>query len=188
MKSLSQQTIKNLNAISCLSICIVLIIAQSIQLYLYELPCPLCLLQRVGFLGIAFGFLLNAYDTPRPFYYFTSMISAIFTLSVGLRQVLLHIVPNTGVYGSPILGLHLYTWSVVLGSAFLVWIIILLLLNGQQFSQLTKETKEIIKHKPVFTRCLFGLLMLLALTNTITTFGICGLTVCPSDPTQYIWS
>jgi disulfide bond formation protein DsbB len=179
--NLSQYAIKNLNACSCFMICIILVLAQMTQFYLHELPCPLCLLQRIGFIGIAFGFLLNAYEKPRRFYYFISIVSALFTLSVGLRQVLLHIIPNTGVYGSAIFGLHLYTWSVLIASAVILWITLLLLTNNSQFNDLPQK-------KPTLSfKILFFLLMAITLTNILTTFAICGFSVCPSDPNHYLW-
>lgn len=183
MNQLNLQTVRHLNAFACLAICLVLLMAQFLQLSLYELPCPLCLLQRVGFVGIAFGFLMNAYDRPHQFYYFISIISAVFTLSTGLRQVLLHIAPNTGAYGSAFLGLHLYTWSVVLASGFLIGIVLLLLLCNTQFDQPSKQKAPILLYRYIFI-----LLIFITLMNALTTFSICGFEICPSNPTHYIWS
>lgn len=187
MITISQRTIKFLNASACLLICIVLIIAQTMQYFLNELPCPLCLFQRVGFIGIAMGFLLNCYDKPKQLYYFVSILSALLTFGVGLRQVLLHIVPNTGVYGSAFLGIHLYTWSVILSSMMLLFITGLILISPQQFNQ-PKTDKIKVKKPHLFLQCLFLLLVLLTLSNAVITFGICGFGVCPSDPTHYLWN
>ena len=187
MINISQHSIKFLNAYACLLICVVLIIAQTMQYFLNELPCPLCLFQRVGFIGIAAGFLLNCYDRPKQLYYFVSVLSALLTFSVGLRQVLLHIVPNTGVYGSTFLGLHLYTWSVILSSMMLLLMTGLILISPQQFNE-AKANKTKARKPYLFFQGLFVLLVLLILSNTVITFGICGLGVCPSDPTHYLWN
>ena len=47
---------KILNALDVIGIIIILIVAFGFQFYLKELPCPLCLLQRVGLIAMAFGF------------------------------------------------------------------------------------------------------------------------------------
>ena len=50
---------RNLNAIGALGIAIVLAMAFYFQFAFYDLPCPLCLLQRVAFVAVAFGLCLN---------------------------------------------------------------------------------------------------------------------------------
>lgn len=175
---------RGLNALACLAVCAILILAQAFEYYYYELPCPLCLLQRFGFLGIAFGFVLNAYDQPRPIHYAISLISALLTAAVGMRQVLLHIEPNTGAYGSPIWGLHLYTWSFLLASIS-IFVIAILLMNNNQFD--ADQRTVAYARKKMLYRLLFLLVMLLALVNAFTTFAICGISVCPDNPTQYLW-
>lgn len=174
---------RSLNALACLAVCIILILAELFEYYYHELPCPLCLLQRFGFLGIAFGFVLNAYDRPRPIHYTISLLSAVFTCAVGIRQILLHIVPNTGSYGSSVWGLHLYTWSFLLSCAFTL-AIAFLLIDDKQFDN--NQNMMFLRRKMVY-RLLFLLVMLLALVNSYTTFAICGFSVCPDDPTKYIW-
>ena len=104
----------------------VLVLAYVYQLKLYELPCPLCLLQRVGFVAVGVGLGLNLLYGARPQHYAIMLLAALFGGSVAVRQILLHIVPGTGHYGSPVLGLHYYTWSaicfflILLGTAFML--------------------------------------------------------------------
>ena len=72
-----------------------------------ELPCPLCLLQRVALFGVAFGIMLNF---RHGFSYRNtgfSLLFAILLLVVAERQTLLDIYPRPGheYIGSAILGL-----------------------------------------------------------------------------------
>src|SRR5258708_5735838 len=110
---------------------IILLTAFVFQFNLRELPCPLCLLQRVGFLCIAFGFLLNLRFGFRPSHYSIVLISGLFTSFVALRQIALHVIPGSGAYGSGIFGLHLYTWSFVAAMAITIATTLLLGIDRQ---------------------------------------------------------
>ena len=57
--NLTAESSRTLNALGMLAVCLVLILAFAYQFALYELPCPLCLLQRVGFVAVGFGLGLN---------------------------------------------------------------------------------------------------------------------------------
>jgi disulfide bond formation protein DsbB len=94
----------------------ILLAAMTLQYAWGEIPCPLCLLQRVAMLGVCFGILLNLRG---PFSYRNTGISllfALFLLIVSVRQTLLDIYPRPGheYIGSAVLGLHMPVWSVVI--------------------------------------------------------------------------
>ena len=55
-----------LNALSLYAVALVLAAAFAAQLVLHELPCPLCLLQRILFAMLAIGPILNVRFGPRP--------------------------------------------------------------------------------------------------------------------------
>src|SRR5258707_14181114 len=98
------------NAVGTAGIATILLIAFGLQFGLQELPCPLCNLQRVAFVLCGFGFLLNLRFGAQPLHYGLALLGALFGLIVSGRQVLLFILPGAGAYGSPVLGLHLYSW------------------------------------------------------------------------------
>ena len=83
-----------------------------------ELPCPLCLLQRVALFGIAYGIIQNFRG--RFSYQNTgiSLVFAVLLLIVASRQTLLDIYPRPGheYIGTAILGLHMPVWSVIIAS------------------------------------------------------------------------
>ncbi len=154
------------------------------QFVYHELPCPLCLLQRIGFLGIAFGLLLNISHGVKPIHYGVSMLSCLFTMIVSTRQIFLHISPGSGSYGPRIFGLHLYTWSFITAAGFMLFNILLIMLAEllSHFHIAHQKAVATIKHVT------FILLMVVASINTVTTFMECGLNQCPDNPVHYKYS
>ena len=181
--------VKCLNAIEILAIIIVIVMAFSFQFILGELPCPLCLLQRLGLLGIAFGFLLNIRYHVRPAHYSLSLLSAILTSFVAMRQIALHINDPHG-YGSAILGLHMYTWVFVLCVIAIIYIAMILSIT-QQYEIKSKKTKVAeAKGKKIrfFTHIVFALFIIIIAANIISTLSECGFSQCPDNPTSYTFA
>src|SRR5260370_7094162 len=102
-----------LNALSLYAVALVLTAAFAAQLTLHELPCPLCLLQRILFATLAIGPILNIRFGPRPSHYAMSLFAAVAGAVVSTRQVLLHIMPGDAGYGSELFGYHYYTWALI---------------------------------------------------------------------------
>ena len=100
----------------------ILTMAMVLQLAFGEIPCPLCLLQRVAMFGCCFGLLyqLRAEESERGAG--VAMLFALFLLVVAVRQTLLDIVPRPGheFVGPAVLGLHMPVWSVVIAVALLL--------------------------------------------------------------------
>jgi disulfide bond formation protein DsbB len=121
-----------LNALSLYAVALVLAAAFAAQLVLHELPCPLCLLQRILFAMLAIGPILNIRFGPRPSHYGLSLLAAVAGAVASTRQVLLHIMPGDGGYGSALLGYHYYTWALI---GFIAAIVLLaaVLLSDRQF-------------------------------------------------------
>src|SRR4029079_17009497 len=120
-----------LNAISLYAVALVLAAAFAAQLLLGELPCPLCLLQRVLFAMLAIGPILNIRFGPHPGHYALSLLAAMVGATVSARQILLHIMPRDPGYGSALLGHHYYTWAFIAFAAAIVLIAIVLLFDDR---------------------------------------------------------
>ena len=103
-----------LNAVGLLAVSAVLIFAFADQLFLADLPCPLCILQRAAFVVAGFGLALNLRFGPRASHYALLLIGALAGAVIASRQILIHIVPGTGTYGHALLGLHFYSWAFVI--------------------------------------------------------------------------
>jgi disulfide bond formation protein DsbB len=182
-----RQSLKMLNALDLIGISLVMIIAFFMQLYLHELPCPLCLLQRVGLFAIGFGFLLNLHYRPRPAHYMMSLLAAVFTSFVALRQIFLHVVPGTGGYGSTIFGLHMYTWVFIACMVAIIYISIVLSFH-QQYAQLFHAEKVEEPNAPwqkALAHIAFFVFFALIIANAFGIFVECGFNECPDNPVVY---
>lgn len=102
-----------LNRLGLLGISLILAVAFFYQLALGELPCPLCLLQRAGFIAIGMGFLFNLRLGERGSHYAMILVSSLVTGFISIRQVSLHLAPGDPGYGSALFGLHFYTWALI---------------------------------------------------------------------------
>ncbi len=171
---------RSLNALELSCICLMLLMAFTFQIVFKELPCPLCLLQRLGFLMAAFGLLMNLRFGLRPSHYAMTLLGALFTSFVALRQVALHVVPGTGAYGNAFLGFHLYTWCFII--SMLVVISTTFLMSVDRVYNAHPE-----KHSPYLTNSLFAAIVILLLMNIIGVLMECGLSQCPDNPLHYIW-
>jgi disulfide bond formation protein DsbB len=182
MKSLEvTKIIKVLNAIDALGLAFLLLIAFILQISLHELPCSLCLLQRIGILAIAFGFLLNVQFKIRPMHYALSLLSAILTAAISARQIFLHVIPGTPGYGFPVFGLHLYTWVFLLCVAIIVYIAIIFSIAPQYHYEAKLRNKGV----QLFTHIVFALVFFLAIFNGVSTYLECGIKACPENPVEY---
>lgn len=170
--------LRDLNALGLLAVTLVLAAALVLQVTLGELPCPLCLLQRVGFIAVGFGLLLNVRFGPAPLHYGLVILGALYGAAAAARQVLLHIVPGSGAYGSPLWGLHLYTWSLVLFLVVIAGIALLLLLEGQ-FERLRPWLAG------GWQKFVVGFYVVVTVLVGVSAFAECGPGECPDDPTSY---
>ena len=165
------------NIMDVLALIVVLSMAFIFQFVLKELPCPLCLLQRAGFLITGAGFLLNLRYGFRPSHYAIALLGTLFTAFVALRQIALHVVPGTGAYGSSIFGLHMYTWSFIVAVALLVFTLITLSFDAQYRDPMLKPPKA-----TWIMSLLFITLFALTWSNFIVVVKECGFQQCPDNP------
>ena len=108
-----------------------------------EIPCPLCLIERFAMFGIAFGLVLRLRPGASTRGIGIAMVFAVFLLVVSVRQVLLDIVPRPGhaYVGSPILGMHMAVWSVLIAVAILGALAIRTALFGSGASPLASGSR-----------------------------------------------
>mgnify|MGYP003460641850 CR=1 FL=1 len=172
---------KFLNALGLIAIDTVLVLAFVDQLWFRDLPCPLCILQRVGFIAAGFGIALNLLFGARPSHYGITILGACAGAVISVRQILLHIVPGSGSYGNAILGLHLYSWALIFFALMVVGTGIMLLFD-RQFATEAKAGDK-LQLLPVLALATF---FVLAAGNVISTLSICGLGNCPENPGGYL--
>lgn len=169
-----------LNALALYAIAAILLAAFYFQIVLGELPCPLCLLQRIGFVALAFGPVLTLRYGPRPQHYGLAIIAALCGAAIAGRQMLLHILPGDAGYGSALFGAHFYSWAFVCFVAAILAAAIMLLFDGQ-FS----EAEDAAFAPGLFGKAAVWLVIAITLANIAGVLLECGLASCPDNPLRY---
>lgn len=110
----------------------VLTAAMAFQYFDQEIPCPLCLLQRVAMFGCCFGLIQQLRDGETQRGAGIALIFSVLLLVISVRQTLLDIVPRPGhaYVGSAVFGIHMPVWSVLIAVALLLGFGIRLALFG----------------------------------------------------------
>jgi disulfide bond formation protein DsbB len=170
---------RGLNVFAVLAIGGIFLFAFYWQLVRGELPCPLCLVQRLGLLGAGLGFALNVRFGSSESHYGVVIVSALVGGAAAARQILLHIVPDTGSYGSALYGWHFYTWALVAFVAIAAFAGLLLFIEAQ-FVEGTHDLRPSLVAQGVG-----WLFVALALANAVSTLLLCGFGSCPDNPTGY---
>lgn len=157
----------------------VLTTALVLQYAYGELPCPLCLLQRVAMFGICFGIML---DFRRGFSYQNvgfSLLFAIFLLVLSVRQTVLDIYPRPGhsYIGSAVLGLHMPVWSIIIAILVLAAYAVQLCVLGRDTGLPLVEAKSYPALKRIGEGVSLYVLALCAV-NFISVFAQCGFGEC----------
>jgi heme A synthase len=115
----------------------------------------------------------------KPSHYVLTLLGALFTSFIALRQVALHVVPGVGGYGDSILGLHLYTWSFIISMMVIIYTTIILGFQSQY-------TEAISKTRSTMFYGLFVLLLMITLGTFVSVTFECGVFgTCPDNPVSY---
>ena len=170
-----------LNALSLYAVALVLAAAFTAQLLLNELPCPLCLLQRIQFTVLAIGPILNVRFGPRPSHYALSLLAAVAGAAFSTRQVLLHIMPGDAGYGTALVGYHYYTWALI-GFAGAIVLLAAILLFDRQFEQDDAAPPAV---PGAFAVTAVWLVIALTALNVLSTLLECGIGACAENPVVY---
>lgn len=167
-----------LNVLALFAVSGLLIAAYFFEFSREELPCPLCLLQRIALCGMAAGLIFNICFGLAPRNYGLILLAAASGGVFAVRQILLHIAPGDPGYGTAVFGYHYYTWSAVVFGVAIVATGIVLLFDGQFAGDR--------RHKiGVPALVAVALALGLALANVGTTFLECGLHACPDNPVTF---
>ncbi|WP_336288163.1 MULTISPECIES: disulfide bond formation protein B [unclassified Bartonella] len=168
-----------INCLGLIGLSIVLLVAFYYQLVKFELPCPLCLLQRVGLILAGCGFLLNIHHKIKNTHYSMVILGCMVTSIIAARQIFLHITPDDLGYGSMFLGFHFYTWAFIISVLCILAVIFILIL-----SELPYEFK-LFSHFPMFHKIVSGVFVFLIAANLVSTILECGSGQCADDPVEY---
>ena len=182
---MNRNTIVTLNTLGLLGITSVLFMGVVLQFALGELPCPLCLLQRVGFAAVMFGFMLNVIYGPQQRHYGVILMAALFGAAVSLRQISLHVIPGTPGYGSPILGYHYYTWAFIIFAMTISGVAVLLAMWNRAWERDALHTESPPARLAGIGKLACLLAVAVVLLNVVLTLVECGPFQCPDNPVDY---
>jgi disulfide bond formation protein DsbB len=161
-------------------VALVLAAAFAAQLLLHELPCPLCLLQRIQFAVLAIGPIMNIRWGPRPSHYALSLLAAAAGAAFSTRQILLHIMPGDAGYGTALLGYHYYSLALI-GFAAAIVLLAIVLLFDRQFEADSATPYAAGAFATIAVWLVIGLTAL----NVVSTLLECGFGACAEDPILY---
>lgn len=130
-------------------VCVTLLGSLTYQFALHDLPCPLCVVQRLAFLLACVGPIgiicarLPHERTPefQARGFALCILASIVGVAASGRQILLHIVPPDAGYGPPVLGLHLYSWALIVFLCLIASSAVGLLWVNEKALQLPAATK-----------------------------------------------
>ncbi|EJF83589.1 disulfide bond formation protein B [Candidatus Bartonella washoeensis] len=168
-----------MNVLGLIGLSIVLLVAFYYQLVKFELPCPLCLLQRVGLMLAGCGFLLNIHHRVKNTHYGMVILGCMVTSVVAARQVFLHITPDDLGYGSTFFGLHFYTWAFII-SVLCIFAVVFVMILGE-----VSHKFKICSPFPFLSKMASFLFVFLIAANLVSTVLECGSGQCADDPVRY---
>ncbi len=149
-----------------------------------EIPCPLCLLQRVAMFGCCFGLALQLRSGTSERGTGITLILAILLLVISVRQTLLDLFSRPGheYVGSAVFGVHMPVWSVFIAVALLLGFAIRFALFGAPRSGPEPAGSPI-------TRMAHGLFIYVAVIcaiNFVSVIVQCGIDQCHTTGYQLL--
>ena len=172
---------RGLDTLALYGICAVLGVAFYYQFGRGEMPCPLCELQRVGFVVAGAAVVLNLRSGYSPAHYGLALLSVVAAGSASLRQISLHVIPDTGHYGSALFGFHFYTWAFVAYGVFVVYAGTMLMLP------LDGDGRARVAPAGAASNVACWIFILIAAANAAAFLAECGVGPCPDNPVSYLW-
>lgn len=173
--------------LNALVLTLVLAAALAVQLILGELPCPLCMLQRIAIMLCALGplFLLarnqRAALSHRDLAIGCGMAlcGALVGAAISTRQVLLHILPGDPGYGGTVFGMHLYT------ACLIVFVCQILACACMLFGTVATESFQQLRWP--WARVAIVAFSIVLLANMLSVVAEAGWHwALPSDPVSYL--
>jgi disulfide bond formation protein DsbB len=158
------------------TIAAILTAAMFLQFHDNEVPCPLCLLQRVALFGVCFGIIPHFRHGYSARHDGISMLFALLLLIVSVRQTLLDIYPRPGhsYVGDAIFGLHMPVWSIVIALAILFAFAVKFAVLGCENLRDQPPASALERLGRLLSLCVIAI----ALVNFASAFVQCGLDAC----------
>lgn len=172
-----------INIVALLGLLAVLAGSLHLQFGIGEQPCPLCLVQRSGMIGLAVGPIMNLLWGIRARHYAISILAAFAGGAGSVRQILLHIMPGDPGYGPAFLGWHLYTWALVTFAIGAAGCAVLLMWQ----TPLDAGDTGVMGHRGLMRAASLFVTAFVTIDLLFIAFSVlfeCGLGMCPDDPSN----
>jgi disulfide bond formation protein DsbB len=155
----------------------ILTAAMAYQYLNAEIPCPLCLLQRVALFGVCFGVVENFRNGYSDRNAGWSLLFSLLLLIVSVRQTLLNIYPRPGhaYVGSAIFGIHMPVWCVLIATALLIAFGLKLTILGGDGAHAGKKPKGALRQLALLGSVY---VVALCLINLVSVILQCGVDAC----------
>lgn len=150
---------------------VVLFGAYLYQIIKAEAPCYLCLLQRLGMIGIAVSLLMNFRFGIKVQHYGLAILSALLGRIFSLKQISMHVCPEFPAYGEAIFGLDLFLWAYIVYTFAIFACALLAIFFGYT------KTMEYSPMWGPLERIAFWAIALIIISNLATAFLQCGLSI-----------
>lgn len=170
-------TLSDLGLLSLLFMIAAVLTAAIVMQYGYgEIPCALCLLQRVAMFGICFGLMHHFRRGDGTRGIGLALVSTVFLLFVAGRQTLIDIYPRPGhsYVGSAVLGLHMPVWSVLIALGVLTALSLQIAIAGAghlQEGAAARRSARLVRWIGLYVTALCAI-------NAASAFLQCGLEAC----------
>ncbi|MBU6312743.1 MAG: disulfide bond formation protein B [Actinomycetales bacterium] len=178
-KQLFYARLINLGAL--LGLLVVLAGSLHLQFGVGEQPCPLCLVQRSGMIGLSIGPIMNLLWGIRARHYALSILAAFIGGMGSVRQILLHIEYGDPGYGPVYLGFHLYTWALITSVIGAIGCALLLMWE----TPLRMDDRGVLGHRGWLRAATLFVVIWVTVDLVIIAVSVlpeCGLGMCPDDP------
>ncbi|WP_406604106.1 disulfide bond formation protein B [Bartonella gliris] len=164
-----------MNILGLIGLCMVLLMAFYYQLTKTQssvVPCPLCLLQRLGFVIAGCGFLFNILHRVKNVHYGMVVLGCAVTCLSAARQIFLQITLGNLADGPTLFGLRLYIWAFVIAVLYIFTVAFIMILR-----ELADKFK-VFSLFLVLGKMVSFLFVLLIAANLLTAIFECGTGLC----------
>jgi disulfide bond formation protein DsbB len=170
-------TLDRLILVLMLAVLAAILTAAMVMQYAFgEIPCPLCLLQRVAMFGCCFGLIVQLRSDNSERGTGIALIFAVLLLVISVRQTLLDLFlrPGHDYVGSAVFGVHLPVWSVIIAVALLLGFAVRLALFGGARGESDAERDS----SGAVVRMVVLYVIAICAINFLSVIAQCGLDQC----------
>lgn len=171
-----------MNVLGLIGLCIVLLMAFYYQLtkpVSSGVPCPLCLLQRLGFIIAGCGFLFNIFYRVKNIHYGMVVLGCTVTCLSAAQQIFLQITLGNLGDDPTLFGMRLYIWAFILAVLYIFAVSFIMMLT-----ELARKFKAFALF-PLLSKTVGFLFVFLIAANLLTAILECGTGQCTGNPIKY---